>query len=73
MDDLVRRLGFDSFAHNVAVNLVEDFVSGDKGSASMESDDVRANVWWDEKTVNFVVTAYAEGKWQTYENNIRRR
>ncbi len=73
MNEQIQRLGFDAWAQNMFVNAIEDFVSGTNGSASVESEDFRVNIWWSEDSVTAMVTAYAEGKWQTYENQVKRR
>ena len=73
MNEQIQRLGFDAWAQNLFVNAIEDFVSGDDGSASVESDDFRVNIWWSKDTVTATVTAYAEGRWQTYDDQIKRR
>lgn len=72
MNEQIQRLGFDAWAHNKFVNAIEDFVEGNEGSITVESDDFRINLWWDDKTVNCAIAAYAEGKWQNYSNDCKR-
>lgn len=77
MNEHIARLGFDAWADNQFVNAIEDFVEGVNGSVTIESvweakDHYRINVWWDEKSINSVIAAYAEGKWQNYEKQIKR-
>lgn len=72
MNDHIARLGFDAWADNKFVNAIEDVVSGKEGSMSIEGLDYRLNLWWDDKSVNCVIAAYAEGKWQNYEKQIKR-
>lgn len=72
MNEQIQRLGFEAWAHNKFVNAIEDFVDGDGGSVSVDSDDFRMNLWWDDDMVNCTIMAYAEGKWQNYSNNVSR-
>lgn len=72
MNDHIARLGFDAWADNKFVNAIEDVVEGREGSMSIDGLDYRLNLWWDDKLINCIITAYAEGKWQTYEKYIKR-
>lgn len=73
MNDQIARLGFDAWADNKFINAIEDFVEGTNGSVFSEADDhYRINIWWSEDSVCCVIAAYAEGKWQNYEKQIKR-
>lgn len=72
MDAHIQRLGFDHWADNKFINAIEDFVEGEKGSASVDSEDFRINVWWDAASVCCSLSAYAEGRWQHYAKEVKR-
>jgi len=72
MDAQIKRLGFDSWADNKFVNIIEDSVGGSNGNISIENDDYHILAWWDEKNINCCIRAYTENGWEIYENQVKR-
>ncbi len=73
MDSLYNRLGFDAWADNVLVNIIEDAQGSTSGTfLSADHDDFNISATWDEKTVTCVIRAYTESGWQTYEKQTNR-
>lgn len=68
----IKRLGFDAWADNLFVNMIEDYVMDGTGTASIENDKFMANVQWDDKNINLSVRCYTEEGWKESAKSIKR-
>lgn len=72
MEEEINRLGFNAWADNKFVNIIEDIVRGSNGNISIENQDYHILAWWDEKVVNCCIRAYTGKGWEIYEMEIKR-
>ena len=72
MEEEINRLGFDAWADNKFVNILEDIVGGSNGNISIENKDYHILAWWDEKCVNCCIRAYTGNGWEVYEKETKR-
>jgi hypothetical protein len=72
MRDEIQRLGFDAWADNKMVNIIENAAKGTVGNLSIESEDYYVLSWWNEKTINCCIRAYTGKGWEVYEKEIKR-
>jgi hypothetical protein len=72
MDANMNRLGFDAWADNKFVNLLEDVVAGSDGHISIENEDYHILATWSENSVNCCIRAYTGNGWEVYEKEIKR-
>lgn len=68
----INRLGFDAWADNQFVNLIEDFVMPGHGNVNIEGMDCTVALKWDDAMIHCVLRAYTADGWQTYEKQIKR-
>jgi hypothetical protein len=68
----IERLGFDAWADNKFVNLIEDFVMPGHGDVQIEGSDITVRMRWDDAMIHCVLRAYTHEGWQTYEKEIKR-
>jgi hypothetical protein len=70
--DAINRLGFDAWADNEFVNLIENFVMPGHGKVEIEGVDCTVKLKWDDAMIHCVLRAYTADGWQTYEKEIKR-
>lgn len=68
----INRLGFDAWADNQFINLIEDFVMPGHGNVNIEGMDCTVKLKWDDAMIHCVLRAYTADGWQTYEKQIKR-
>ena len=68
----INRLGFDAWADNEFVNLIENFVMPGHGKVRIEEMDYTVKLKWDDAMIHCVLRAYTADGWQTYEKQIKR-
>jgi hypothetical protein len=68
----IERLGFDAWADNQFVNLIENFVMPGHGNVRIEDMDFTAKLKWDDAMIHCVLRAYTHEGWKTYEKEIKR-
>jgi hypothetical protein len=72
MEEQINRLGFDAWADNKFVNILEDIVGGSDGHISIEHGDYHILATWNEETVNCCIRAYTGNGWEVYEKQTKR-
>lgn len=73
MSNDINRLGFEAWADNIIVNVLEDLKGGHR--PQVDSRDGTVNVAWhgDERELHFVVRAYvADIGWQSHWRSVRK-
>lgn len=74
--DDINRLGFDAWADNKFVDLIENYVdasgSGGTGEISITHKDYDIRIDWTQEEVNCTIRAYTSDGWQTYSKTTRR-
>ncbi len=69
----IQRLGFEAWADNVVVNVLENFQGNSTGDLRIQNENVDVNVTVDDNNIHVVVRAYVCGAgWNTHERNIKR-
>lgn len=68
----MKRLGFDAWADNLFVNMLEDYVVEGTGSVSIENDKFTANVVWDFDNVTFSLRCHTDEGWKETTKSIKR-
>jgi hypothetical protein len=74
----ISRLGFESWASNIMVNAIEDYVvpcgAGGEGNVSHTGKDFSMHMDWDRDNINCSVRAWTESNgWQEYSHSIKRK
>lgn len=70
----INRLGFDAWADNKFVNIIEDYdnLMG-TGNLRIENDECCIKVYFEEDQITCVIRAYTEDGWKTYERVHKRK
>ena len=70
--EMIDRMGFDGWADNEFVNLVENFVMPGSGKIEINSPDSNIKFKWDDAFIYCFIRVYTEYGWKTYERELRR-
>lgn len=69
----INRLGFDAWADNKFVNVIEDYDSViGTGDLKIENEEVCARFNFTPEAISCVIRAYTQDGWKTYEKEWRR-
>ena len=68
----IQRLGFDAWADNEFVNLVENFVMPGHGKIDIEGMDCFVRLKWDDAMIYCFIRAYTFEGWKEYEKELKR-
>jgi len=68
----INRLGFDAWADNVIINILEDMKGNDFERMAIEAQDYEALIAKDAYHCTYIVRAYVEGEgWKAREHSIK--
>jgi len=68
----IQRLGFDAWADNEFVNLVENFVMPGHGKIDIEGMDCTIKLKWDDAMIYCLIRVYTFEGWKEYEKELKR-
>ena len=68
----IQRLGFDAWADNEFVNLVENFVMPGSGKIDIEGMDCFVRLKWDDAMIYCFIRVYTFEGWKEYEKELKR-
>lgn len=70
--ELIERLGFDAWADNEYMNLIENFVTPGTGRINIDATDCAVRLEWTDESIHCVLRAYTHEGWREYEKTVKR-
>jgi hypothetical protein len=69
---LIDRLGFESWANNIFVNILEDYKNNPVGGMTLESPDYNLNINWTDDEIHMHIRAYTKEGWKEHSTTHKR-